>query len=117
MDATTVLAVALIVLAAVFVAVGLAALTERLPRNGVVGIQTASVRLDDEHWRVGHRAASSLLLAAAGPPLLLAAALVAVPPDEVADWFLVYAAAGVTTGGIVALAVRQAERASAALDH
>ena len=111
------LAVALFVLAAVFIGVGLAGLTRRLPHNRIVGIQTEAVRRDEERWQAGHRAASRLLLAAAGPPLLLAVALLVVPPDEVADWFLIYAAVGLATGALVALAVRQADRAAGELER
>lgn len=48
----------LIVVLAVFtgVAVHLAA-RGRLPRNGILGIRTASVRRDDATWVRGHRAA------------------------------------------------------------
>ena len=108
----TILAFALIVLAAVFIGVGLAGLTERLPRNPVVGIRVASVRADAEGWRKGHRAAGGAMLAAAGPPLLLGVALLVMPPDDVGEWFLVFAVVGVITGGLVALAVRQADRAA-----
>jgi uncharacterized membrane protein len=108
----TLLAVALVVLAAVLIGIGLAGLTERLPRNRLVGIRSASMRDDDERWRAGHRAASQLLLAAAGPPLLLALALFVTPPDEIADWFLIYAVVGVVTGGLIALAVKRAEAAA-----
>jgi hypothetical protein len=72
----------------------------------------ASVQADDKAWRAGHRAASGAIVAAAGPPLLLAVALIAMPPAEVGDWFPVYAVVGVITGGLIALAVRQADRAA-----
>ena len=112
----TVLAVALLILAAIFAIVGALALFERLPRNSVVGIQAKPVTVDDEHWRAGHKAAAPMLLAAAGPSLLLAVALITVPPESIADWFIIYAVVGVITGGLIALAMRQAERAAEALD-
>lgn len=108
----TIVAVALLILTALMIAIGLAALTERLPRNRWVGIRVASVQVDEKAWRAGHRAASAAVMAAAGPPLLLAVALIAVPPGELQDWFLVYAVVGVITGGLIALAVRQADRAA-----
>jgi len=108
----TVLAIALLVLAVVLVSVGVAGLTERLPRNGWLGIRTKIVQRDDEAWRVGHRAAGAALITAAGPPLLLAVALLVAPPAEIEDWFLIYAAVGVVTGGLIALSVRQADRAA-----
>ena len=108
---TSLLALVLLALAAALAAVGLAGLTERLPRGRWLGLRTKRIREDDEAWRVGHRAAGRTLIAAAGPPLLLAVALLAVPPDEVADWFLVYALVGVITGGLIALAARTADRA------
>jgi hypothetical protein len=108
----TILAVAMIVLAAALVGVGLAGLTERLPRNRWIGVRVASVQASDEAWRAGHRAASGAVMAAAGPPLLLAVALIASPPEVVDDWLLVYIVVGVVTGGLIALAVRQADRAA-----
>jgi hypothetical protein len=114
---TAVLALALLVFAVALVAVGVAGLAERLPRNRWIGVRSPAVQRSDEAWRVGHRAGGAALVAAAGPPLLLAAALIARPPDEVADWFLVYAVVGVITGGLIALAVRQADRAAATPDH
>jgi len=107
-----VVAVALLVFAAALVIIGLAGLTERLPRNRWVGIRVASVQVDERAWRTGHRAASGAVMAAAGPPLLLAVALIARPPAALEDWFLVYAVVGVITGGLIALAVRQADRAA-----
>ena len=55
-------------------------------------------------------------MVAAGPPLLLGAALVAAPPDALADWLLFLAVVGVITGGLIALASRQAQTALAARD-
>ena len=108
---TTVLGLALLLLAGALVGIGVAGLTERLPRNRWIGLRTEAVRTDDEAWRLGHRAAGPALIAAAGPPLLLGLALLAIPPDEVADWLLVYALVGVITGGLIALATRGAQRA------
>ncbi len=107
----TILAILLLVVAVVLAGVGIAAVTERLPRNRWLGVHSASMRGDDEAWRIGHRAAGGALIAAAGPPLLLAVALLAAPPEEAADWFLFYAVVGVVTGGLIALASRQADRA------
>jgi hypothetical protein len=106
----TLVAVALLVLAVALAGIGLAGLTERLPRNRWVGLRTAGIRDDDEAWRVGHRAAGPALVAAAGPPLLLGVALIAAPPDRLEDWFLYMAVVGVLTGGLLALAARQAQR-------
>ena len=108
---TTVLAIALLVLAGALAVIGIAGLTERLPRNRWAGLRSASMRDDDEAWRRGHRAAGATLIAAAGPPLLLAVALFVAPPPETADWFVVYAVVGVVTGGLIALSARQADRA------
>lgn len=108
----TVLAAALLVFAVVLVGVGLAGLTERLPRNRWVGVRVPAVRASDAAWRAGHRAAAGPILAAAGPPLLLAAALLIMPPTLVQEWLLVYIAVGLVTGGLIALAVRQADRAA-----
>lgn len=108
----TLVAVALLVLAVALAGIGLAGLTERLPRNRWVGLRTAGIRDDDEAWRVGHRAAGPALMAAAGPPLLLGVALIAAPPDRLEDWFLFMAVVGVVTGGLLALAARQARVAT-----
>ncbi len=108
---TTVLAIALLMLAVALAAIGIAGLTERLPRNRWAGLRSASMRDDDAAWRRGHRAAGATLMAAAGPPLLLAMALFVAPPPDIADWFLVYAVVGVVTGGLIALSARQADRA------
>jgi|GEM_PF-3032414 len=108
---TTIFAIVLLVAAVVLAGVGIAAVTERLPRNRWLGLRAESMR-DDDAWRVGHRAAGGTLIAAAGPALLLAVALLAAPPDEAADWFLIYALVGVVTGGLIALAARQADRAA-----
>ena len=108
----TLAAVALLVLAVALAGIGLAGLTERLPRNRWVGLRTAGIREDDEAWRVGHRAAGPALMAAAGPPLLLGVALIAAPPDQLEDWFLFMAVVGVVTGGLLALAARQARVAT-----
>ena len=59
--------------------------------------------------RARYRAAGPWLIAAAGPALLLGVALLVRPPEQVSDWFLVYAIAGVVTGGLVALARRPAQ--------
>ncbi len=112
----TILSMALLVLAIALAAVGLAGVTERLPRNRWIGLRSGTIRNDDEAWRMGHRAAGGALIAAAGPPLLLAVALIARPPAQVEDWFLIYALVGVVTGGLIAMATRQAERATEALD-
>ena len=112
-----VLALALLVLAAALAGVGLAGLTERLPRNRWIGLRTASLRADDEAWRIGHRAAGATLVTAAGPPLLLGVAMLVAPPALVADWLLAYAVVGVVTGGLIALAARQAERAVAGFEE
>ena len=63
-----------------------------------------------------HRAPDRRLIAAAGPALLLGVALLVRPPEQVSDWFLVYAIAGVATGGLIALARRQAQQAGRDLD-
>lgn len=108
----TLMAMALLVLAVALAGIGLAGLTERLPRNRWVGLRTAGIRDDDEAWRMGHRAAGPALMAAAGPPLLLGVALIAAPPDQLQDWFLFMALVGVVTGGLLALAARQARVAA-----
>ena len=112
----SIVAIALLILSAVLIGVGLAGLTERLPRNRWAGIRVSSVQASDAAWRAGHRAAAGAVMAAAGPPLLLAVALIAVPPAELEDWFLIYAVVGVITGGLIALAVRQADRAAQDVD-
>lgn len=108
----TILAAGLLILAVVLVGVGLAGLTERLPRNRWVGVRVPSVQESEAAWCAGHRAAAGAVMAAAGPPLLLAVALIASPPEKVDDWLLVYIVVGVITGGLIALAVRQADRAA-----
>ena len=113
---TTILAAALLALAVALAAVGLAGIAERLPRNRWIGLRAAGVRADDDTWRTGHRAAGGALIAAAGPPLLLGIALIARPPAQIEDWFLAYAVVGVVTGGLIAMATRQAERAVEAPD-
>lgn len=107
-----ILALAMLVFAVVLVAVGVAGLTERLPRTRWIGIRVPAVQASDEAWRAGHRAAAGAIIAAAGPPLLLAIALIAEPPGLVGDWLLIYIVVGVVTGGLIALAVRQADRAA-----
>ena len=108
---------ALLTLAGALVAVGLAGITERLPRNRWIGLPTGGVRADDESWRVGHRAAGGPLIAAAGPPLLLGVALLAVPPEDLEDWLLFLIADGLITAGLLALASRQARSALAPPDE
>ena len=114
---TTLVAVALLALAVALAGVGLAGLTERLPRNRWIGLRTAGVREDDEAWRVAHKAAGGPLIVAAGPPLLLGAALIATPPDALEDWLLFLAVVGVVTGGLIALASRRAQTALAGRDE
>ncbi len=108
---TTLVALALLALAAALAGVGLAGLTERLPRNRWVGLRTAQVRADDQSWRLGHRAAGSALIAAAGPPLLLGVALITTPPQNLEDWLGAFIVVGLITGGLLALASRQARAA------
>ncbi|MEA2027158.1 MAG: SdpI family protein, partial [Chloroflexota bacterium] len=91
--------------------------TERLPRNRWIGLRVAAVRANDDTWRAGHHAAGGALIAAAGPPLLLGITLIARPPVQIEDWFLAYAVVGVVTGGLIAMAPRQAERALGAPDE
>jgi hypothetical protein len=110
---TTLVAVAMLALAAALAGVGLAGLAERLPRNRWIGLRTAGVRDDDASWRVAHKAAGGPLIVAAGPPLLLGAALIAAPPDALEDWLLLLAVVGAVTGGLIALASRQAQAALA----
>ena len=107
MDVTLV-ALALLLLAVALAGIGLAGLTERLPRNRWIGLRSAGIRDDDEAWQTGHRAAGPALVAAAGPPLLLGVALIAAPPAALEDWFLFMAVVGVATGGLLALGARQA---------
>lgn len=107
------LALASLVTAVVLATVGIAGVAERLPRNRWLGVRTDAIgEGNDDTWRIAHRAAGGALIAAAGPPLLLGVALLAAPPDEANDWFIIYAAVGVITGGLIALAVRQADRAA-----
>ncbi len=108
---TTLVAIALLALALGLAVVGLAGVLERLPRNRWIGLRTAAVREDDESWRIGHRAAGAALIAAAGPPLLLGVALIAAPPEKLEDWLIILIVAGLITGGLLALAVRQAQTA------
>ena len=113
---TTIVALALLALAAALAGVGLAGVLERLPRNRWIGLRTDSVRESDDSWRIGHRAAGVSLIAAAGPPLLLGVALIAVPPENLEDWLIILIVAGLITGGLLALASRQAQRALAPPD-
>lgn len=113
---TTLVAVALLALSVALAGIGLAGLTGRLPRNRWVGLRTAGVRQDDEAWRIAHQAAGGPLMVAAGPPLLMGAALIAAPPDALEDWLLFLAVVGVITGGLIALASRQAQTALAGRD-
>ena len=113
---TTLVAVALLLLAVALAGVGVAGVLEKLPRNRWIGLRTAEVRADDESWRVGHRAAGTALIAAAGPPLLLGVALIAAPPENLEDWLLAMIVVGLITGGLLALASRQAKNALAPAD-
>lgn len=96
---TTILALASLGLATALAVVGVAGLVARLPR--------------DERRRARYRAAAPSLIAAAGPPLLLGVALVVRSPEQPGDWFLAYALAGAVTGGLIALARRRADLATA----
>lgn len=109
---TTILAMAMLILAAALLIVGVAGLTERLPYSRWLGIRVPSVQASETAWRSGHRAAAAPMLAAAGPPLLLAGTLLSSPPALVQDWLLAYIVVGLLTGGLIALAVRQADRAA-----
>ncbi len=113
----TLVALALLALAVALAAIGLAGLSERLPRNRWLGLRTTGIRDDDEAWRVGHRAAGPALIAAAGPPLLLGVALITAPPSALEEWFLFMAVVGVATGGLLALGARQARDAISATDE
>lgn len=108
---TTIVGLALLLLAVALAGVGLAGLTERLPRNRWVGLRAAALRADDESWRIGHRAAAAALIAAAGPPLLLGIALLVAPPANLEDWLVILVVVGLVTGGLLALAARQARQA------
>ncbi|MEX1295077.1 MAG: SdpI family protein [Candidatus Limnocylindrales bacterium] len=114
---TTIVAVALLVLAVALAGVGAAGITERLPRNRWVGLRVPAIRDDDASWQVGHRAAGPMIVAAAGPPLLLGVALIAAPPDRLQDWLIVLMVSGLITGGLLALAARSARQALAAPDR
>ena len=113
---TTLVGWALLLLALALALVGLAGVVERLPRNRWIGLRTPGVRQDDESWRIGHRAAGAVLIAAAGPPLLLGIALIAAPPEHLEDWLLILIVVGLVTGGLLALASRQAQHALAPPD-
>lgn len=114
---TAILGIALLVLAGALAMAGLAGRAGRLPRNRWVGIRVPALQANDEAWQAGHRAAAGALLAAAGPPLLLALALFTMPPARVQDWLLIYIVVGVVTGGLIALAVRRADRAAQEFDE
>ena len=111
----TIVALALLVLAAALAGVGVAGLAGRLPRNRVVGMRVEALRGSDEAWRAGHRASGVALILAAIPPAVVGVAMLIEPPTAVGDWMLVYAVAGVITGGLIALASRQADRAARAV--
>jgi MFS family permease len=96
---TTILALASLLLAGVLAIAGAAGLAARTPQHA--------------RRRAGWRAAGATLIGAAGPPLLLGVALLVRPPEQLADWFLIYALAGVATGGLIALARRRADLAAA----
>ena len=113
----TLVALALLLLAVALAGIGLAGLTQRLPRNRWIGLRTTGIRDDDRAWRIGHRAAGPALIAAAGPPLLLGVALIVAPPAALEDWFLFMAVVGVATGGLLALGVRQAREATSSDDQ
>lgn len=113
---TAFVAIALLALAVALAGIGVAGVLERLPRNRWIGLRTAEVRRDDASWRTGHRAAGGALIAAAGPSLLLGVALIAAPPEQLEDWLLVMMAVGLITGGLLALASRQAQHALAPAD-
>lgn len=108
---TTIVGLALLLLAAALAGVGFAGSRERLPRNRWIGLRIAGVRDDDVLWRRAHRASGAALIAAAGPPLLLGVALVAAPPENLEDWLIALIAVGLVTGGLLALAARQARQA------
>lgn len=113
---TTLVGSALLLLAVALALIGLAGVMEWLPRNRWIGLRTSGVRQDDESWRIGHRAAGAALIAAAGPPLLLGVALIAAPPEHLEDWLLILIVVGLVTGGLLALASRQAQHALAPPD-
>jgi MFS family permease len=99
---TTILALASLLLAGVLAISGLAGLAARTGRTP-----------QHRRRRAGWRAAGATLIGAAGPPLLLGVVLLVRPPEQLADWFLIYALAGVATGGLIALARRRADLAAA----
>jgi hypothetical protein len=107
---TTILGLASLALAIVLTAVGIAGLAERLPRTRRAVATPA--RQHEPEQRARRRAASVTLVGAAGPPLLLGVALLVRPPDQLDDWFLIYALAGVVTGGLIAYAKRRADPAA-----
>jgi hypothetical protein len=114
---TTILALASLALAIVLAAVGIAGLAERLPHGRRAATSVTPARPhEDGRRRARWHAASATSIGAAGPPLLLGVALLVRPPEELADWFLVYALAGVVTGGLIALGRRRAELAAAGLE-
>jgi uncharacterized membrane protein len=107
-----ILTVALIILSVVLAAIGIAGLSAKLPKNPVMGVRVKSVQASEDAWEAGHRAAGISLILAAIPPAVVAGAMVLNPPAEIQDWILVYALAGVITGGLIALSVKQADRAA-----
>lgn len=113
---TTIVALALLVLAVALAGAGVAGISGRLPRNRWLGLRVPEVHEDDASWQVGHRAAGPMIVAAASPPLLLGVALLATPPERLEDWLVILIVAGLVTGGLLALATRQARSALAPPD-
>lgn len=89
--------VAPLVFGLLMIVTGVLGVTERLPRNGWIGLRLDLVMRDDRSWRVGHRAGGRWLIAAGCVAAAGGVALLVAYPD---------AGTGLTQAGVlIAVAV------------
>lgn len=91
--------------------------TDRMTRNGLVGIRTPATQRSDAAWIAGHRAALKVVLPGAGLVTALAVVASVMGPDGATDVVFFVVAGALLTEGIAAAAVAEVAARGADLGH
>ncbi|MBM7480332.1 SdpI family protein [Oerskovia jenensis] len=91
--------------------------TDRMTRNGLIGIRTPATQRSDAAWIAGHRAALKVVLPGAALVTALAVVASVLGPDGATDVVFFVVAGALLTEGIAAAAVAEVAARGADLGH